>query len=25
MKCNAGKWNYDGLDACSNATPVDTR
>lgn len=25
MKCNSGKWNYDGLDACTNTSPIDTR
>lgn len=25
LKCNSGKWNYDGLDACTGMTPIDTR
>ena len=25
LKCNAGKWNYDGLDVCTGMTPIDTR
>jgi len=25
MKCNAGKWSYDNLDACTNTAPIDTR